>query len=358
MAEPVEAYARLLVERCLGVQPGWQVLIRTTPLARPLLEEVQRLIARSGAYAVVRMNWSLFPADLVWAAAAPEELLDQMPDVDLYAAEHMDARLTIEAPENTREGADLSPQRHALLERYREPFFRRTMRDEIPWVGCQFPTNALAQEAGLTLSHFAQVLYEACLIDWDAIGERMRGYLESFDAASEVRIVGAGTDLRLSLEGRRGDVDDGFVNMPGGEFYFSPVEDSAEGTIAFSEFPAIHEGQEFVGVRLDFREGRVVDASATKGEERLIGILDRDQGARRIGELGVGCNPGIQRYMGNTLFDEKMDGTVHVALGQSYTKVGGLNVSSLHWDIVKDLRECGRIELDSRVVQESGRWLI
>jgi aminopeptidase len=358
VSERVEAYARLLVDRCLGVQPGWQVLIRTTPLSRPLLEEVLRLLARRGAYAVVRMNWSLFPVDDGWAAEAPEELLAKMADVDLYACEQMDARLTIEAPENTREGVDLPARRHALLERYRQPFFDRTMRDEIPWVGCQFPTNALAQEAGLTLPQFAQLLYDACLIDWDAIGERIRAYLEHFDAASEVRIVGAGTDLRLSIEGRSGDVDDGYVNMPGGEFYFAPIEDSAEGTIAFSEFPANHQGQELVGVRFRFREGRVVDASAAKGEDRLIEILDLDEGARRVGELGIGCNPAIQRYMGDTLFDEKMDGTVHIALGQSYTKVGGLNVSSLHWDIVKDLRRGGRIELDGRVVQENGRWLV
>jgi aminopeptidase len=358
MSEREERYARLLVERCLDVQPGWQVLIRTTPLARPLLEEVMRLIARRGAYAVVRMDWSLFPVNWIWAAEAPEELVAQLPDVDLYASDHMDARISIDAPENTREGAELSPERHALVKRYRAPFFRRTMAHEIPWVGCQYPTEALAQDAGLTLSQFSDILYGACLIDWDAEGARMRRCLERFDAAEEVRIVGEGTDLTLSLAGRRGELDDGFVNMPGGEFFFSPLEDSAEGVIDFAEFPAVWEGQEFLGIRLTFREGRIVEASAAKGEPHLLAILDRDEGARRIGELGIGCNPGITRYMRNTLFDEKMDATVHLALGQSYPHVGGTNVSSIHWDIVKDLRRGGRIELDGEVVQESGAWLI
>ncbi|PWU17746.1 MAG: aminopeptidase [Candidatus Rokuibacteriota bacterium] len=359
MTDPrVEAYAQLLVEHCLDVQPGWQVLVRTTPLSRPLLEEVSRLIARRGAYAIVRMDWSLWPGNIVWASEAPEELVAQMPDVDLYASDHMDARITIEAPENTREESELLPDRLALLKRYRAPFFRRTMAHEIPWVGCQYPTDALAQEAGLTLRQFEDVLYGACLIDWDAETAKMRRYLERFDAADEVRIVGDGTDLRLSLAGRSGEVDDGHVNMPGGEFFFSPVEDSAEGEIVFPEFPAVFEGQEFLGVRLIFEGGRVVDASAAAGHEHLLGILDRDEGAGRIGELGIGCNPGITHHMRNTLFDEKMDATVHIALGESYPHVGGQNVSSIHWDIVKDLRQGGRIELDGEAVQENGRWLI
>jgi aminopeptidase len=354
----VDAYAKLLVERCLDVQPGWQVLIRTTPLARPLLEEMQRLIARRGAYAIVRMNWDLFPVDFGWASEAPEELIGQMPDIDLYACEHMDARITIDAPENTREGADLPVGRHAPLKHYSRPFFRRTMTDEIRWTGCQFPTPALAQDAGLTPHEFEDILYGACLIDWSLQAERMARYLERFDAAEEVRIVAPGTDLRLSLAGRNGEIDDGRVNVPGGEFFFSPIETSAEGMIEFGEFPAVFEGKEFAGIRLVFRQGRAVEAQATRYAEPLLEILDRDEGARQIGELGIGCNPGIQRYMRNTLFDEKIEGTIHLALGQSYTKVGGENVSAIHWDIVKDLRQGGRIELDGEVAQENGVWLL
>jgi aminopeptidase len=354
----LHAYAKLIVERSLDVQPGWQVLIRTTPLARPLLEELVRLIGARGAYALVRMGWTMWPLDYVWVADAPLELLEQLPDADRYACDHMDARITLDAPENTREGAELPPERLTLAKRAEHAFFRRTMSDEIPWVGCQFPTQALAQDAGLTLTEFEDVLYGACLIDWDQISERMRRLLERFDAAHEVHFVANGTDLTLSLAGRTGDIDDGRVNMPGGEFYFSPVEDSAQGVVEFSEFPAVYQGQEFVGIRLAFEGGRVVEASAAKGGARLLDILDRDEGARRLGELGIGCNPGITRYMRNTLFDEKIDGTVHLALGQSYEKQGGTNTSSVHWDIVKDLRSGGRIELDGELVQENGAWLI
>jgi aminopeptidase len=359
MRDPrIEAYAKLLVERCLDVQPGWEVLIRSTPLARPLLEELERQIARRDAYAIMRINWTLWPIDLEWTAEAPEPLLSALAEIDRFACSRMDARITLDAPENTRAEAAVPAERLSLAKKASRVFYERTMSSEIRWVSCQFPTNALAQEAGLTLNQLTDVVFGACLLDWDAEGERMRRYAERFDAAAEIRIVGDGTDLTISLDGRHGEVDDGRKNMPGGEFFFAPVEDSARGVITFSEYPAVHEGHELEGIRLEFESGRVVGASAIRGEELLHGILDRDDGARRIGELGIGCNPGITRYMKNTLFDEKIDGSIHLALGQSYTSIGGRNTSNIHWDIVKDLRSGGRIELDGEVVQQDGAWSI
>jgi aminopeptidase len=153
-------------------------------------------------------------------------------------------------------------------------------------------------------------------------------------------------------------VDDGHYNMPGGEFFFSPVEDATRGVIEFSEFAAVDSGHECGDVRLVFDGGRVIDASARTDEAYLFSQLDADPGARVLGELGVGCNPGIQRHVKNTLFDEKIDGTVHLALGAGFPFLGGTNESVVHWDIVKDLRNGGRLELDGKVVQESGKWLI
>ena len=151
----------------------------------------------------------------------------------------MDARITLDAPENTRAAADLPAERLALAQTAEKVFYRRTMTSEIPWVSCQYPTNALAQEAGLTLDQLTEIVFGACLLDWDAEGERMRRYADRFDAAAEIRIVGEGTDLTISLDGRHGEVDDGRKNMPGGEFFFAPVEDSARGVITFSEYPAV-----------------------------------------------------------------------------------------------------------------------
>jgi aminopeptidase len=196
------------------------------------------------------------------------------------------------------------------------------------------------------------------LRDWDAEEARMRRYADAFDAADEVRLVGDRTDLRLSLAGRTAKVDAGGSNIPGGEFFFSPVEDSAQGEITFSEFPAVSSGRELRNIRLRFEKGVVVDAAADSEQEYLLTLLDRDEGARRIGELGIGCNPGITRYMKNTLFDEKIDGTVHLALGASYESMGGKNTSAIHWDLVKDLHDGGQLFVDDELVQENGRWLI
>src|SRR5207253_582282 len=197
-----------------------------------------------------------------------------------------------------------------------------------------------------------------CLLDWDAEGARMRRIADLIDAASEVRIVGEGTDLTLRVDGRTSEVDDGHINMPGGEVFLSPLEDATEGLVTFGEFPAVYFGQEVTGAWLRFAAGRVVDAGAASNEEYLLATLDTDPGARVLGELGIGCNPRITRHMKNTLFDEKISGTVHLALGNGLPEVGGENVSQVHWDIVKDLREGGRLELDGKVVQESGKWLI
>ena len=353
----VAEYAELLVGRCLDVQPGWQVLIRSQPAARPVLEEMMRLIAGRGAFPLLRLNYSLWPTDEPWAETAPAELVGELSEIDLFASEHMDARVTMEAPDNTRGVSALPPERRALVRKGSAPFFRRTMAHEIPWVSCQFPTPALAQEAGMSVAEFERFFYGAVLRDWDAEEERMSRLLERFDAADIVRLVGEDTDLTLSIAGRDGEVDEGKVNMPGGEFFFAPVEDSAEGTILF-DLPTDFEGGAVDRIRLRFSKGRAEEARAERGEETLLAALSIDDGARFVGELGIGCNQGITQPARNILFDEKMAGTIHMAMGASYPHVGGKNKSSLHWDLVKDLRNGGRIELDGEVVQENGTWLI
>jgi aminopeptidase len=263
----------------------------------------------------------------------------------------------MEAPDNARGVADLPPERRALARKASAPFFRRTMSHEIPWVSCQFPTSALAQDAGTSLAEFENFFYGACLRDWDEEASSMRRLLERFDAADQVRIVGEDTDLTLSIAGRSGQLDDGRTNMPGGEFFFAPVEDSAEGAILF-DLPTDLEGAPVDRIRVRFSGGRVEEAHAEHGEAALLAALEIDDGARFVGELGIGCNEGITRPARNILFDEKMAGTIHMALGASYSHIGGKNRSSLHWDLVKDLREGGRIELNGEVVQENGAWLI
>jgi aminopeptidase len=352
----IEKLAGLLVERCLDVQPGWQVVVMGHPPARPLLEEVCRQIGRRGAYALLRLRVDNPPLR-AWMLEADEALIGEFPEIEAHGYTHMDSYVVIEAPENTRNGSDVPAERARLRSAATRPHMERVFTGEMKWVGLDFPTAALAQDAGMTLRQFDDFYWGALLVDWEALAEKMRRIADRFDAADEVRIVGAETDLRFSLAGRQGLVDALGANMPGGEVFYSPVEDSAEGVISYSEYPACYLNHEVGGVRLRFEGGRVVEASADSDEEFLLGILDADEGARRLGEFGIGCNPGIQEHMRNTLFDEKIEGTIHLAIGNGFPFIGGSNESAVHWDMVKNLRNGGRIELDGEVVQENGRWL-
>ena len=355
MDERIRQYARLLVQRCIGVQPRWQVVVSAQVTARPLVEEVQRLIGEAGAYAITQLSFDTVGG--AWARAAPDELLATPAPIMLSAQQTADAFIAVIAPENTRDAADVSAERVSLLGQSTAALRARITGMECPWVACQYPTPALAQDAGMTLSAFEDFLYSACLLDWDAEAERMRCIADRFDRASEVRLVAPGTDLTLAVEGRECAVDDGHINLPGGEVFLSPLETETEGLVTFSEYPAVYFGHEVEGAWLRFAGGRVVDAGARVNEEYLIATLEADDGVRVLGELGVGCNRRITRHMKNTLFDEKIDGTVHLTLGRSYTVTGGTNESSVHWDIVKDLRRGGEIHLDGEVVQREGRWL-
>jgi aminopeptidase len=347
-------YAELLVDRCVSVQPGWQVVVSSSPLGAPLVDEVLRAVGRHGAYGLPRIE--IPGLSEIWQKEAPVELLAGVAPIEAYAYEHADCLIAIEAPENTRDGSDVPSERITAVRQARRPLLEPYIGDRKKWVGCQYPTPSLAQDAGMTLAEFEEFLYGAVLIDWDAAEREMAVIAERFDAASEVRIVGAGTDLTFSLAGRHGKVSAAGANMPSGEVFYSPVEDSASGVVTFAEYPACYLGHEAYGVRLVFEDGRVVESSADRDEEFLHAALAMDDGAAILGEFGVGGNRGIQRHTKNTLFDEKIYGTIHLALGHGFPALGGVNVSALHWDMVKDLRDGGRIECDGEVVQENGEW--
>jgi aminopeptidase len=356
----VAELAELVVGRCLDVQPNWQVSVRATPLARPLVTEVARAIGRRGAYYLPRINWGpdRIRADLDWAMEAPLELLGELPPIERYAVEQEDARLTIRSPEDVHAGAGLGEERRRLLQQAMAPASKRARSLDVRWAVVEYPTAAAAEQAGMSLEDYTEFVYGACLLDWDAEERRMREIKTRFDLGRTVRIVGEETELTLGIEGREGVVSAGFRNLPDGEVFYSPVEDTAEGAITYAEFPAVYLGHDVVGARLVFREGRVVEATADEGEQFLKQVLATDEGASRLGELGLGCNPRITRFTRNVLFDEKIDGTVHLAVGASYTYAGGRNESAVHWDMVKDLRPGGELHLDGEVVQRDGAWLI
>lgn len=348
-------YARLLVERCIDPRPGWQVLVATTTEARPLAQELSRLLAERGAYALPRIAFGgAFPVDLDWIEAAVPELAPTLAPLERHVLDEIDGSIFVLAPEPEPRRLDDEAARafRTHVTTYRD----RGRAGTIPSVRCDFPCPAYAERAGLTLEAFADVLYEACLRDWDEERRLMEPVRERLDAAREVRIVGEETDLRLSLEGRTALVDDGHLNVPGGEVFTSPVEDSLEGRILL-DVPSHSTDGLVERIRLRFEGGEVVDASAETGEPALLRAIATDEGARRAGEFGVGCNRGLTRPLRNVLFDEKMAGTVHLALGAGFPQLGGRNESALHWDVIKDLRGGGELLLDGVVVQRDGEWL-
>ena len=354
MADPrLEGYARLLVERCIDPQPGWHVLVVTTSEARPLAEELSRQLARRGAYALPRIAFAgtFYPLDTAWIAEAAPGFGGTLAPLEQEVVDRVDGSIFVLAPADPPPG--ISAETRRALRAQFTAYRLRGRAGEAPEVRCDFPCAHFARTAGMSLTEYEGVFYEACLRDWDAEGRKMRPVLERFNRAEEVQIVAAGTDLTLSLRGRAGLVDDGHVNVPGGEVFFSPVEDSAEGEIRFDFSSGAVEG-----VRLVFRGGAVVEASADAGEDVLLSSLETDAGARRLGELGLGCNEGITRHLRNVLFDEKMAGTIHLALGAGFPRIGGRNESALHWDLVKDMRPGGQILCDGELVQEDGRWLL
>jgi len=224
------------------------------------------------------------------------------------------------------------------------------------WVIARVPNESFAQQAGMSLDDAVELIFNATIRDWPAQARWSQSIKEKFEAGDTVRIVADDTDLTFSTRGRTYKVGDGHINMPDGEVFTAPVEDSVEGHIHF-DFPGVFFGQRVDGIRLELREGRVVSATAERNESLLHELLDMDEGACRFGEFGLGTNTEIQRFCADHFYDEKMGGTVHFALGRSYAECGGTNVSALHWDIVKDMRQNGVVYLDGREVFRAGKYL-
>ena len=333
--------------------------MRSTTLAAPLMLAVQDELLERGAWPLLRTE---LPGQAeAWWAAAGDAHLDDFAPADLLEAEETDASLAIQAPENTTALAGVDPARMARAARARAPVREAALRRR--WCGTFWPTPAAAQQAGMGSAEFADFVRRAVFLDrddpaaaWRELGALQERLIERLSRASELRIEAEATDLRLGVAGRTWVNSDGKRNMPSGEVFTGPLEDSAEGRIRFT-VPSSPRGVEVAGIELELRAGRVVDARADRGHEYLLATLETDPGARRLGEFGIGTNRGIDRPVGAILFDEKIGGTVHLALGRSYPETGGTNESAVHWDMICDLRAGGRLTADGEVVQTDGAFV-
>ncbi|MDP8942750.1 MAG: aminopeptidase [Actinomycetota bacterium] len=361
-----EALAQILVRYSTRVAKGDVCAIQGTTTAEPLIQAVYEEVLRAGGLPIVQMA----PEEAVPAfyAIASDEQLDWVAPTSRWVIENCDVRIAVMADANARALSGVDPKRQQRASRARKPLMETSMRrsaaGEYRWALTLFPTHAYAGEAGMSLGQYEDFYYAACLATdgdpvtaWRRQSDEVHRLAEWVQGREEVHITAPGTDITMSVAGRTFIPCVGEHNMPDGEFFTGPVEDSVEGEVAFS-FPATYGGREVAGVRLRFEQGRVVDAAAERGEEFLLEMLDTDDGARRLGELGIGTNYGIATGTKEILLDEKIGGTVHMALGMSYPESGGQNDSAVHWDMVCDLRRGGAIVVDGVELQRDGRFVV
>ncbi len=355
----LEVHARLLVRYCVVARKGQTIGVSGTSAAEPLLEAISAELYRLGAHPFLRMQ----PPGLqeIFFREGHDALFDRVPAIQYDWARRMDAVISVQSETNTRGLSGIDPTRIARFNRAMEPIRERIMRK--PWVTTLHPTAAYAQDADMSLREFARYVYGALFADtrdplkhWTSLSRRQAALIAGLKGADRIEIEAPDTRLTLSVRGRRFINSDGRHNMPSGEIFTGPVETSAEGHIRF-EFPVCTQGREIAGIRLVFRRGEVVEATAEKNESFLREMLALDAGARRLGELGIGTHPRLDRFVRNILFDEKIGGTIHLALGRSYPETGGRNRSALHWDFIKDLRRGGVVRVDGRVWMREGRWV-
>ena len=358
--ERLKKLAWLLVDYSIGAGEGEQVVISGGAAADPLIKEVYARLLEVGAIPIPQV--SLPGMQELFFGHAREIHYEKTPPVVRALYEGADASISIMAPQNTRALAAVDPQKQQALSK-RDKALQEIVLGKDRWALTLFPTDALAQESEMSLSDYEQFVFEAMALSeddpvryWREKAKEQGRLIGRLEQADEIRIVGPETDLTLSIEGRKFLNGDGTHNMPCGEIFTGPVEDSVNGEIFFG-IPAAVAGREVSGVRFRFEEGRVVEASAKKGEEYLNAMLDADEGSRYLGELGIGTNYGIPRATKNILFDEKLGGTVHLAIGRSYEKTGGKNESSVHWDLISDLRAGGELYANGELLQRNGKFL-
>jgi aminopeptidase len=361
-----ERVADILVDYSVKIKEGDLVTIRGAYVAEPLLLALYQRCLERGAHPLLRP--SIPQAAPLFYRFAQENQLEFIWETEKWMVENVDVSLMVISETNTRQLSRIDPAKQAIASRARKDLLKRDLErsaaGEHRWNLTLYPTEAHAMEAGMSLDEFEELYYAACLIDaddpvgeWKQVADRHKRLLDWMKGRKEVHIEGEGTDITLEVEERTWLAADGEANFPDGEIFTGPIETSTRGHVTFT-YPAEYGGQLVEGIRLEFEKGRVVDATARKNEEFLLKTLDTDEGARVLGELGIGTNYGIQEFTGSTLLDEKMGGTIHLAVGASYPESGGKNESSVHWDMVCDLRRGGRVTVDGDVLMEDGKLLV
>jgi aminopeptidase len=367
VADPrIVKLAKVLVDYCVGVKPGDLVIMSSEFDGKPLLVEAYRQVVRAGGLPFV--TWFDDELREIMLKEGNDDQLKHIAEPVKYVMENYDCHISVMAPTNSRTMSNVDPERQTIARsagrELMETSMKRAAAGEYRWTLTQFPTNSGAQDADMSLSDFEDFVYGATFADTDdavvewkklsAMQEKLVNWLEGKD---QLKVQGPSVDLTLSVAGRTFENSDGHQNMPSGEIFTGPVEDSVNGWVRFS-YPAIVGGREVSGVELRFEDGKVVKASAEKNEEFLMSMLDTDEGARYLGEFAIGTNFGITKFTKSILFDEKIGGTIHMALGGGYPETGSKNKSAIHWDMISEMRDGGKIFVDGELFYDSGKFTI
>lgn len=347
--------ADVLVNYSTGVKTGDRVLITMMEVETfPLARAIYAAAVRAGGLPFVEFQSAYLERDLM--KLGDNEQINWVCEMQSQGMEWADVYIGLRGARNPSEFADIEPGK---LSAHKKSMGKiSTLRTELTrWVLVRVPNESFAQQASTNLDEMMSFFFNATLRDWSKESLRYQEIQKVYQAAETVRIVGKETDITFSTHGRIYEVADGHMNMPDGEVFTAPVDDSAEGHIYF-EFPGVYMGQLIHGIRLEFQRGQVVKATAERNEALLLQLLEMDEGSKRLGEFGVGINYGVDRFSYDILFDEKIGGTIHLALGRAYPECNGINQSALHWDIVKDLRSEGEVYLDGKKIFENGKYFL
>ena len=362
-----DKYARVLVDYSVDVQKGDLVQIRATSIyAKELVKAVYKRVLERGGHPIVRTSFE--DMSDIFIKMASDEQLDFVDPIVKLEYETIDKFISIGAPMNTKNmaRADLGKlaRRGKATKKLSETLMKRSADGTAKWVIADVPTHALAQEAGMSLEEYTEFLFKSCYLDIDdpvaklrELDEKQTEWANYLNGVKKLHITGEKTDITFNVEGRKWISCSGLNNYPDGEVFTSPVEDGIDGEIYF-DYPQNYRGNSVQGVHLWIENGRVVKATADRGEEFLNAMLDMDEGSRGIGEIAVGTNDMIQEITGNILFDEKIGGAIHMACGASYPETGGKNVSGLHWDLIKNMKNGGKIFADDKLIYENGKFII
>jgi len=359
----IERMARLGVHYSVDVKPNEEVIIQGSELAFPLMKELYKECLLRDAHPTMIPTLNI---DYAFFKHAKDHQLKFLSPLERFIAENMDVAMNVFCEPNPKRLTNINPEKIAMFRASRKDImdtvFKRMTEGKLRWVALPYPIGSQAQEAAMSLDEYENFVYSSCMVDkedpiaeWKNIHKQQEKICEFLNNINKIQIVGEDTDLTMNVQDRKWINCSGKLNMPDGEVFSGPVENSANGTIRFT-FPGIASGQEVEDIRLTFKDGKVVKASAHKGDGLLQEML-KLEGADRIGEIAIGTNYGIAKFTKNMLFDEKMGGTIHMALGASIPETGGLNKSALHWDILKDMKT-GEIYADGKIFYKNGEFLI